>query len=190
MIYVAQKSKKTARKKLLKLELNDAKDFLYNLSFEDFRAFSYYIYAQGDNYFCELEEIKRFFADDFFKIKENNTQTYEILIVNEELPKKDRLRIKGASVNSLNNFKDKLEKMIPYSTIRFVYGLDVFSIYIDHIVGSVKIVCNYQLKILESYGYNEGKYVNIKSSDNLVKIVNKLFRRQRFYYKKEGDKNE
>ncbi len=184
MIYFMQKSKKSLRRRQFKLSLNDAKQYLYNIDTRKFKVSEIMIYSSDTPE--EIKELNQYFVDDF--LISSDEDVIGVLRVNETISKYDRLRNKGASIKSLKNFRKKIEENIPGSEVSMVYNPDTFEIFIVHPSGDVKIVCNYQLVIINSFASTlQGEFVNLNDNDAFVKIVNKLFIKQRYYYKAKNN---
>lgn len=183
MIYIIQKSKRSAKRKEIKLDINEAKEFLYNIEARSFRTSEFIVYC-GDSP-EELDEIINYFHNDY--LQEFTDDVVVVYKVNENITKYDRLRNNGATVKSIDNFREKIEKEIPGSGVSIVYNTDDFEIFIEHPIGIVKVICNYQLVIKKALAsYHAGEFVDISVNDEIVKVVNRIFRKQRYYYKQKN----
>ncbi len=107
MIYIIQKSKRSATRKQIKLDMNEAKEFLYNIEARSFRTSEFIVYC-GDSP-EELDEIINYFNEDY--LQEITDDVVIVYKVNGDITKYDRLRNKGATVKSIDNFREKIEKV-------------------------------------------------------------------------------
>jgi hypothetical protein len=183
MIYIIRKSKRSAKRNQIKLDVNEAKEFLYNIEARSFRTSEFIVYC-GDSP-EELDEIINYFNEDY--LQEMTDDVVIVYKVNGDITKYDRLRNKGATIKSIDNFREKIEKEILGSSVSIVYNADDFEIFIEHPIGIVKIICDYRLVIKKALAsYNAGEFVDISVNDEIVKVVNRLFRKQRYYYKQKN----
>ena len=183
MIYIIEKSKRSAKRNEIKLNLNEAKEFLYNIHARNFRVSEFIVYC-GDST-EELQEILSYFSENY--LQEMTDDVVTVYRVNEEIGKYDRLRNEGASVKAIDNFREKIENEILGSGVSIVYNTNNFEILIEHPIGIVKVICNYQLVILKALAsYHAGEFVDISINDDIVKVVNRIFRKQRYYYKQKN----
>lgn len=183
MIYIIKKSKRAATRKQIKLDMNEAKEFLYNIEARDFRISEFIVYC-GDSP-EELDEIINYFNEDY--LQEMTDDVVIVYKVNGDITKYDRLRNKGATIKSIDNFREKIEKEIYGSSVSIVYNADDFEIFIEHPIGIVKVICDYLLVIKKALAsYHAGEFVDISVNDEIVKVVNRLFRKQRYYYKQKN----
>ena len=107
MIYIIKKSKRAATRKQIKLDTNEAKEFLYNIEARSFRTSEFIVYC-GDSP-EELDEIINYFNEDY--LQEITDDVVIVYKVNGDITKYDRLRNKGATVKSIDNFREKIEKV-------------------------------------------------------------------------------
>lgn len=107
MIYIIRKSKRSAKRNQIKLDMNEAKEFLYNIEARSFRTSEFIVYC-GDSP-EELDEIINYFNEDY--LQEITDDVVIVYKVNGDITKYDRLRNKGATVKSIDNFREKIEKV-------------------------------------------------------------------------------
>ena len=65
MIYIIKKSKRSAKRNQIKLDMNEAKEFLYNIEARSFRTSEFIVYC-GDSP-EELDEIINYFNEDYLQ---------------------------------------------------------------------------------------------------------------------------
>lgn len=183
MITILRKSKKTDRQAKYEMSFNSAIEYVNNIESRDFRLNDFYVFS-GSTY-EEMQELKEYFVDEYFE--EYDYGAYNVFKLNGNVNKKDRFISPGISIQSVFNFRDKIEEILSAQEVTVIFNKETFEIYIYTIIGDIKLVCDYYLNILESYGYNNGEFVNIGKSDTMVKVVNELFKKQRYYYKHKND---
>lgn len=183
MVTVVQKSKKSARTTEWKMTVNEAKEFLYNIDARSFRINEYMVFSVDDK--NEINSIKNYFHQDY--LEEIEVDDIKGLIVNENVSKYDRLRNQGASIKSIKNFEEKIQDELDDSEVSIIFKNDNFEILIQHEKRDLKIVCSYQLEIEKALVLNKDwEFVDISENDEIVKLVNRIFRKQRYYYKQKN----
>jgi len=183
MIYVIQKSKRSTRRNEIKLTLNDAKEYLYKIDARSFRINEYMVYCGDSNE--EVEELLNYFTEEYLIPTADDVVV--VYKVNEAINKYSRLRNNGASVKAINNFRDKIQEEIIGSEVSILFNTEVFEILIENPIGIVKVICNYQLVIKKALALTRnGEFVDISINDTIVKVVNRIFRKQRYYYKQKN----
>lgn len=179
MIYIIQKSKKTNRAKKITFDVDEAKKFLYRLTPKNFLVDRYVIVgAEPEN---ELLNLFSFFNKDYFIL--SNENGFETYVVNENVIKNDRIKMLGINLDSIEKFCKKIEKVIPDSQVISTNFGETFDLYILSVMGDMKLVCNYNLEIKERYIMGTEGLVDVSSTDFIVKKVNEIFRKQRYYYR-------
>lgn len=188
MVYIEKKSKKSKRKTTYTMSGSDARLFLYSLLPTETKT-NDYILAGADKVY-ELNDLLAFFNPMFFQKSE--VDVFTVYKVNGTIHKDDRLRHKGAKLSTIENFKQKIKKAIPDSEVSIVYENKHFTISIDSLVSNILLICDYKLVILRAYIITEegNRKIDIKKNDGIVKVVNNILRKQRYYYKRKAEKNE
>ncbi len=183
MIYIIQKSKKSSRRTEIKLDVSEAKEFLYEIDARRFRLNEYMVYSSDEA--SEIEQIIDYFHPDY--LCEKNDDIVSVLAVNEDISKYNRLRNQGASIKSVKNFRDKIQNELPESEVSVMFNTNNFEVLIQYEKRDLKIVCNYQLVILKAFALNKDwEFVDISENDEIVKVVNNIFRKQRYYYRQKN----
>ena len=185
MITIIQKSKRSSKRNEFELSVNEAKEYLYEIDARSFRINYFLVYRSDDSE--ELTQLVEYFNPEY--LIEEVEEKFTIYKVNEKVGKYDRMRTAGASIKAINNFREKIQKELQDSEVSIIFEKDTFDILIQHPNRDLKIVCSYQLEIIRSLVLNhEWEFVDINENDLTVNFVNKLFRKQRYYYKqKDGN---
>lgn len=132
-------------------------------------------------FYCKFEEpyektkfLSLYPEDKFFETDDG------FLIVKPDINK-----IGFASRKSIKNFAKKIKEKIFESDIKIIFNEEDFEILIDSAIGYIKLICDYGLNINKSFALAKDTFIEISKSDEIVKIVNKIFVKQRCYYKRK-----
>lgn len=181
MIYLLKKSKKTNLELRYKLSLDDAKKSLYALNHENFRVNNFYV--QGADTVYEMQELLNYFSPNFFTVEQDGMfDMYKVNIVS----KYERIVEKGASIKAIEKFKEKIETEIKNSEIELEFPKETFVMKVYYEGNKFNLICNYDLQILETVPVK----ITTKTFEEiggLVKKINGIFRKQRYYYKRKGE---
>lgn len=186
MIYISKTTKKTKREEILKLSVSKAKEYLFGLSYQDFLSCDFYILGSDSE--DETKDVLSYFNKKYFIL--DNSSAFDIYKINSEIKKPQRLKHKGVSLGALQKFKEKIIIKIPHSIVSFNYQKKFFEIFVGYEGQTMRFVCNYNLEILESYIDSQKDPSNLAISNKIKKIINSIFRRQRYYYKNKRRKGK
>lgn len=175
MITIIQQSKQSERTKKYELSPSETRMFLYQLRKSNFSRNNYFLFKTDDP--SEYDSLAKFFVDDFFIMSEFNG--FWCRKINPKIPIKKRIRHKGATITAIMNFKVKIAKEVKDSIILVVFENKGFSFLIQTPKGNVKLFCNYFLDIQSI----ESEINNVEHTNEIVRIVNGIFTKQRSYYK-------
>ena len=186
MIHIIRESKNSHRTKRLKLSLSDAKRYLYDLQKRNFNIHRYIILGAD----TEIEQQRFIEMFNPKALKSEVRDGFDIYILDEELPKNERFIQTGATVRSIENFAKKLQGKLEGSIVSVEYYPEGFILMIAFVNISVHIVCSYKLEILKKYIVNsESSPMDTEISEEIVNLVNRLFNKQRYYYRKKDGNN-
>lgn len=181
MIHIMQESTRTDRKRELIMTSSEAKRFLCALNPKTSGYEKYSVISADDN--AELQEFLEYFSNGFL-VPTNIEVLGVVYVANTAVDRRSRIEDNRISINSLLKFQEKIEQAIPGSEIKMVFNTDDFIIFIRHITGDIKLQCKYDLTIVSGQAKSDnGTYVDIEKNDCIIRIVNKLFTKQRYYYK-------
>ena len=185
MIKILKKTKKGLMEEL-ELSLSNAIIFLYELDGNDFNFNDFYVVKNNKE---EVEKLKKFFVPEYLLDLEK-----DVLAVNKNVKKYNRQKNTGANVSAILNFAKKIENTIPLSVVTPEFETEGFWLNITYPLGDIKIYCDYKLAIKKTLAINkENGYIDVEQNDAIVRMINGLFRNQRYYYrhtKKKGKENE
>jgi len=181
MIYILRSSKRSQKENLEKVSVLDAIVILNKLDYVDFKVNRFYVL--GADTPEELNQLLSNFVKEYF-IKE--TQTFDRYLVNEKISKRNRVSSNRARHLSILRFKDKIQKAINNgATISFNFYDNDFDIIVLVEEQKLKIKCSYKLEVNNGYVYDvkTSDFVDIQKNNKIIKIVNEVFRKQRYYYR-------
>jgi hypothetical protein len=112
MIYIIQKSRRSSKRNIIKLNIEEAKDYLYNIDSRSFRISEFIVYC-GDSY-EELESIIDYFSIDY--LQETLDDIFIVFHVNEKVDIEQRLS--GNHLLQIN--KKTIDKGTEKSTSYFI----------------------------------------------------------------------
>lgn len=187
MIYIEKVSKRAKRKHTYEMNPSAARLFLYSLSPRETNTNDYFL--AGADKLYDFNELIAFFNPKFFEtITKDMFTVYKI---NGTLSKEKRMRGNGAKLSTIENFKTKIRKKLSHSAVLMIYQNKVFKIQIDSPISNILLICDYKLTILRAYAItSEGnKKIDIKKNDGVVRVVNGILRKQRYYYKRKVEED-
>lgn len=186
MIKILKKTKKNSQVEELELSLSDALIFLYELDGNDFNFNDFFVIKNNKE---EVEKIKKFFVSEYLLDLDK-----EVLAVNKNVKKYNRQKNTGANISSILNFAKKIENTIPLSVVTPEFENEGFWLNITYPLGDIRIYCDYKLAIRKILAANkENDFIDVEQNDAIVRMINGLFRNQRYYYrhrKKKETENE
>lgn len=181
MIYVLRSSKRAPKESVDKISVLDAIVLLNKLDYVDFKVNRYYVLGADSPE--ELTQLLSNFVPEYF-VKEE--QTFDRYLVNEAINKRNRVSSNRARHLSIIRFKEKIEKSIGNGAkISFVFHDIDFDILVIVEDQKLKIKCSYKLEVNNGYVYDvkTSDFVDIQKNNKIIKIVNEVFRKQRYYYR-------
>jgi len=186
MIHIIQHFTHTNREKRISLSLSQAKKFLYQLRKAGASVRSDFFVVSGD-FAGEVEAITNYFSPKFLTTVQRGF--FDVLRVEQDLPRAERLNNAGATPTALERFRLKIIKEIPDAEITFTYSEKMFEILLVRGQEKTKLLYNYALAPLAKLVYSDtaGRFVNIEGASGIALKINEIFRKQRYYYKKKGE---
>lgn len=181
MIYVLRSSKRSQNEHVSKLSVLETIVFLSKLDYVDFKVNRFYVLGADSE--VELNQLLSNFVPEYF-VKEE--QTFDRYLVNETINKRNRVSPNRARHLSILRFKEKIEKAINHgATISFNFNDSDFDIIVLVEEQKLKIKCSYKLEVNNGYVYDvkTSDFVDIQKNNKIIKIVNEIFRKQRYYYR-------
>jgi hypothetical protein len=179
MIYILKRSKKRLIQERSVLSVGQTKYFICKLGPKNFKINEYLILGSDNK--SELDEVFSLFVPNMFiKMDYEMIDAYKI---NDKIDKQNRLSNFGASINSILNFKQKIKNEIN-GTVDIYFFQNDFEIYITTNEVKAKVICNYLLEILDIFLLNDSNYNN---AQEIKLVINRIFRKQRYYYKKRNE---
>lgn len=112
MIYIIRKSRRSSKRNIIKLNIEEAKDYLYNINARSFRLSEFIVYC-GDLY-EELEAIINHFSIDY--LQETIDDIFMVYSVNEKIDIEDRIR----NDQLIHKNKKTIDKVTKNFTKKFI----------------------------------------------------------------------
>lgn len=188
MVNILQVAKKGGKKINRNMEYTAAKKFLYNLTPAHFQNNDFLLFRASSDF--EIEKIRRFFNRQY--LLPRTFANLPVFFVNPEIPKSERLVHEGINLRSLENFRSKIEKLIPNSTVEISdISEENFMITVKQPTVVFKAFCSYQLEIESFWGTDEkNNFANIEQINEIHRKINSLFVKQRYYYRKKARRDK
>ena len=186
MIKILKRTKKSSQVEELEFSPSDARIFLYELDNNVFNFNDFFVIKNNKE---EIEKLKDFFVPEYLLDLDK-----EVLAVNKNVKKYNRQKTTGANISAILNFVKKIENAIPFSEVIPEFENEGFWLNIAYPLGDIRIYCDYNLAIRKTLvASKENDFIDVEQNDAIVRMINGLFRNQRYYYrhrKKKETENE
>lgn len=187
-MYIIKKSKKLSNAEQIEISAFKAIDYLLKLENQDLLLNHIFLV---DTYDGEVESIRGYFREDFF-IEEEHEIFDKIYKLNPLITKSQRTtKMKtGAVLKFVNKIRNKLP--FKFETIDVDFKGESFDIIIKMPDKDMTIIvsCSYNLEILSTFisidvEKDEKLLIDYTKQQEVFSVINKVFRNQRYYYKKK-----
>jgi hypothetical protein len=181
MIYVKRISKYTGLEKTLRMNISDAKMFIYDLD-RNKQKYSTYILA-GTDTIEELNELKEYFSDKVFeKVDDNIFEVYKML---ENVRKQDKLKNVKITPTTINNIIEKIKNEVPELVQTFLLTTNGFNLFAKFGERLLIVKLNYNLEI-EDFAVEKNLELENDIPKEIIEAkrkINGILSKQRYYYK-------
>lgn len=187
-MYIIKKSKKLSNAEQIEISAFKAIDYLLKLENQDLLLNHIFLVETFDG---EVESIRGYFREDFL-IEEEHEIFDKIYRLNPLITKSQRTT--KMKTGAILKFVDKIRSKLPFKfeTIDVDFKGESFDIVIKTKDKDMTIIvsCNYNLEILATFisidvEKDEKLLIDYKKQEEVFRVINKVFRNQRYYYKKK-----
>ncbi len=175
MIHIIKVYKDIVVRKQFTFSLTETLEFIEKLADEDFKTGNFYI-VMGE--IKEIEQVFSYFNEDVFIPAQY--EMFDVFLINPKTKMGERRKQGGAKHFVLDRVKEQIELLLDHDEELTLERCGTyFVITISNDEDITVIESGYDFKIINSCGKNSKKH---------IRLFNKVVRKKRYYYKKEGNK--
>jgi hypothetical protein len=188
MIYILRKSKRFVKDTTIKKTLTEAKILLYNLSRPNFLYSDFYVI--GSDYAWEIEDLLSFFSKKY--LEKVDKPAFDMYFVNGQITKPERQSKNTLNINVYHRLKEKIQKEFINYRITLSIKNNRIAIQLENDMITMNFFIDDHFTILDatikSTLMEDFQYLSILQETR--NILDKLFVKQRYYYKNKDKFND